>query len=104
MSINNLKDYELTIVLKNDETPETCQDDRVRAHYFIEKKEYEGKKRLAYPIPSRKNGVYYEFGYFVFYYLVERDSGVEPMYLTRLLDQDPNVLRYLLVKIQERTK
>lgn len=103
MSINNLKNYELTIILNDYENAFNCQDDRIRAHYFIEKKEYDGKKRLPYPITD-KNGVRHEFGNYVFYYLVERDSGVEPMYLTRLLDQDPTVLRYLLVKTQERTK
>lgn len=97
MSINNLKDYELTIILNDCENPENCQDDRIRAYYFIEKKEYDGKKRLPYPITD-ENGVRHEFGYFVFYRLVERDSGVEPMYLTRLLDIDPHVLRHLLVK------
>lgn len=97
MSVNDLRDFELTIILKDDETPETCQDDRIRAYYLIYSKEYDGKKRLAYPIVD-KNSVYHEFGYYVFYRLVERDSGVEPTYLTRLLDKDPNILRYLLVR------
>lgn len=96
--INNLKNYELTFILKDCENAINCQDDRILAHYFIEKKEYGGRKLLTYPIAD-KNGVYHKYGHYIFYYLLERDSGVETMYLTRLLDKDPNILRYLLVKV-----
>mgnify|MGYP002509398356 CR=1 FL=1 len=91
-------EYELTLLLKKDES-ECPQDDRIRTIFVIKNKENGGRKRLAYPIDD-KDGKRHEFGHFVYYDLVKRDD-TENYFLTRLLDQDPDVLRYLLVAIRK---
>lgn len=103
VDINNLREFELTLILSDCESEtERTQRDRVLAYYFIVKEENDGWKRLAYPIIDA-NGHTHEFGNYVYYEILERDN-VETHFLTSLLDKDPTVLRHLLVRKQERTK
>lgn len=88
-----MAEYELTLLLKEDEAKHP-QDDRVNAFFVIKNKENGGRKLLAYPI--NEDGKTYEYGYFVYYDLVKRDDA-ENYFLTRLLDNDQDVLRYMLL-------
>lgn len=93
MTVKDLKEYELTLLMTTEEK-NSPQDDRIRSIFLIKNKEEDGWKTLAYPITE--DGKTYEKGYFVYYDLLQRED-IESYFLTRLFDQDKTVLRYLLV-------
>lgn len=95
MSVTDLNEYDL-MVLFNTEESNASQDDRINAYYIIKDKVLGGWKTLAYPIRGG-NGEEHNIGYLVSYRLLERDN-TEMYFLTKLLDSEPAIIRYCMVK------
>ena len=93
-----MRKYELTVIA-NPDNDSFESTDKIEALVFknggnIEKKEFDGKKRLAYKIMD------YEFGIYVFYIIYIDQDKVNK--LSRELDIEDCILRYLLVPTREK--
>ena len=103
MNIEKLREYELTVVLVDKKTDTlNALNDKVTAYYFIKDREIDGPKTLAYPIRNEK-GTSYDKGVYVYYKLLQRDD-IETYFLTRLLDNESTVLRYMIVPVNNNKK
>lgn len=92
------KKYELTIIVDETATQEVIDELTKKIGEFgkVTKVEDWGTKRLAYPIQRVR---LHEMGHFMFYQL-ELENGV-PQELSRNLNIDDNVVRYLLVRVSK---
>lgn len=95
-----MREYELTVITKSElpdaeksKVLQTYEEILARSGGIVLKKEDMGSKRLAFPINKQFRGNY------VFYDLTSSASDVAEA--ERLMRLDENVLRYLVVKIDD---
>lgn len=90
---NTTKNYELTILV-DEIAPQEVIDgltEKVKGYGKITKIEDDGVKRLAYPIRNHEKAHY-------LFYTLELEDGVQAE-LSRTLNIDDNIMRYLLVRV-----
>lgn len=90
------KKHQLTIIALPDITFGGVEKLRTKIERFgrIERTTYNGARTLAYLVDGHKRGVY-------LYYDLWLSPGEKQRELSRVLDEDSNVLRYLLVIDEE---
>lgn len=89
------KNYELTILVDETATQETIDEltEKIKGYGKITSIEDWGVKRLAYPIRNQEKARY-------LFYTLELENDV-PAELSRNLNIDDNVMRYLLVRVSK---
>lgn len=89
------KNYELTIIVDETATQEVIDELTEKLGEFgkVTKVEDWGTKRLAYPIRNQEKARY-------LFYTLELENDV-PAELSRNLNIDDNVMRYLLVRVSK---
>lgn len=90
------KQYELTIIADPDidsfESTNAIEDKIFALNAEIEKKWYDGEKRLAYPIHNKETGIYVAYNI-----NMPEENALK---LSKELDDMENVMRYLLVTVK----
>lgn len=98
-----MQTYELTLILSGSFDEKKIKEQLTKfeklvkdSNGLITNHEDWGKRTMAYPIKKNLEG------YYVFYNLVLEELRVNP--LARLLENDDNILRHLLVKTENKKK
>lgn len=91
--------FELTVLAMTEENQEELIEDitdLVEKYGEVAKFENDGEKRLAYDIKGQSRACYY-------FWVIDNLKATERSQITRALDSDERILRYLLIKSNKRS-
>ena len=91
--------FELTVLAMTEENQEELIEDitdLIEKHGDVVKFENDGEKRLAYDIKGQSMAYYY-------FWIIDNLKATETKKITRVLDGDERILRYLLIKSNRRS-